>query len=496
VQWGVWDASLEPVLRVKSSDLVEIHTISGEPEDLPPGNAEALEQQFADVAGPEVLAQHLTNAGLVVQAIPYWRRAGELASARSANVEAIAHLTTGLELVATLPHGTEQLEEELALQLAIGGPLIASKGYAVPEVEQTYSRAWALCEQLGRSNELFPVLRGLWNYHLVRGELQEVYDLAERLVVLADEQGAPLRRALARRARGTALFLLGRLADAAAALDEGIAIDDAVAAWEDRDHLLLYTERAGVACRLYSAWTLWFLGFPDRALERVEAGLALGQRLTHANSLAFALNFVSLLHCFRREFDAAQRRAEATIALAREHPLPQWFAEAIICRGFALVGLGQSVDGIAQLRTGLAGWNGAGCRLFDTQWLGFIADAHLQAGDFDDALTALDRAAETTARTGECHYQAELYRLRGVVLANTGEDAEAALWLQRALDTARSQQAKSLELRAATSLARLWRDQGKRAQAHDLLAPVYGWFTEGFDTADLKDAKGLLDELA
>ena len=345
--------------------------------------------------------------------------------------------------------------------MAIGGPLIATKGYAAPEVERTYSRAWALCDQLGRSAELFPVLRGLWNCYLVRGELQRAHDLAERLVVLAEEQGAPLRRALARRALGTTLFFLGRFADATAALDEGIAIDDAVAAWEDPAHLLLYTERAGVVCRLYSAWALWFLGFPDRALERVEAGLALGQRLAHANSLAFALNFAALLHNLRREFDAARQRAEAAIELASEHRLPQWLAQATMCRGFALVGLGQQAEGIAQLRTGLAAWNATGARLLDTQWLGFLAEAHLQAGQFDDALSALDRAAETAAATGECHYQAELYRLRGVVLAKTGDAAEAASWLQRAIDTARSQQAKSLELRAATSLARLWARPGQ-----------------------------------
>jgi predicted ATPase len=154
------------------------------------------------------------------------------------------------------------------------------------------------------------------------------------------------------------------------------------------------------------------------------------------------------------------------------------------------------MEGIAQLRAGLAGWNGVGARLMETQWLGFIAEACARAGQFDDTLTALDRAAETAAATGECHYQAELYRLRGVVLAETGQQAEAASWLQRAIDTAGSQQAKSLELRAATSLARLWAEQGERQRAHDLLSPVYGWFTEGFDTADLKDAKALLDELA
>jgi tetratricopeptide (TPR) repeat protein len=316
--------------------------------------AEMLEQRSPGVgeAGPEVLARHLTDAGLTERAIPYWRRAGALAAGRSANLEAIAHLSKGLDLIETLPATPERLEEELALRLAIGGPLIATKGIATTEVERTYSRASALCEQLGRSAELFPVLRGLWNCYFVRGELHRAHDLAERLVALAEEQGAPLRRALARRALGTSLFYFGRFADAASELNQGIAIDDTVAAWEDPAHLLLYTERAGVVCRLYSGWTLWFLGFPDEALERIETGLALGQRLAQANSLAFALIFSALLHTFRREFDLVQGRAEAAIEIASKHRLPQWLAQATICRGFALVGLGQQVEGIAQLRSG------------------------------------------------------------------------------------------------------------------------------------------------
>ena len=459
--------------------------------------AAILEKRFPDVGEmqPEVLARHLTDAGLSERAIPHWRRAGDLAAARSANVEAAAHLSKGLELIGTLPDSPEHLEAELTLRIAIGGPLIATKGHPAPEVERTYSRAWALCDQLGRSAELFPVLRGLWNYHLVRGELHRTHELSERLVGLAEEQGNPIHRALARRTLGTTLFLLGRFADARAALDEGIAIDDAVAAWEDPAHLLVYTERASVACRLYSAWALWFLGFPHLALERVETGLALGQRLAHVHSLAFALTWAAMLHNFRGEFAAAQRRAEATIDLAREHRLPLYLEEAIMCRSFALVGLGQEAEGIAQFRAGFTAWNGIGAHTFDTQWLGVIAGAHVQASQFPGALTALDRAAEAAAASGECHYQAELYRLRGVVLAKTGEEAEAAAWLDPAIETARTQQAKSLELRAATSLARLRRDQGKRAEAHDLLAPVYGWFTEGFDTADLKDARALLDQL-
>ena len=360
--------------------------------------AEALEGRLTDAGetGPEVLARHLTEARLPVRAIPYWRRAGELAAGRSANVEAIAHLNKGLELIGTLPDAPERFDEELALRLAIGGPLMAIKGYAAPEVERTYSRAWALCKQLSRSAELFPVLRGLWNCHLLRGELQQAHELSERLVQLAEEEGTPLHRALAQRALGATLYYLGRFADAAAVLDEGIAIDDAVSALDDhRADLLLHTERAGVVCRLLSGRALWFLGFPDRALERIEAGLALGQRLAHASSVAFALGFAALVHNLRREFAAARTRAEAAIAFAGEHRMPQWLAEATMFRGFALVGLGQQAEGIAQLRTGLAAWNGTGAHLLDTQWLGLIAEAHLRVGQFDHALATLDRAAET-----------------------------------------------------------------------------------------------------
>jgi predicted ATPase len=411
-------------------------------------------------------------------------------------VEAIAHLGKALELLGTLPNSRERPDDELNLQLAIGGPLLATKGYAAPEVERTYGRAWALCDRLGRPAELFAVLRGLWNCYLVRGEYRRAHDLAERLVALADEQGVPLRRALARRARGTVLFFFGRFADAAAALDEGIAIDDAVGAWEERRaDLLLHTERAAVACRLYSAETLWFLGFPDGARERIEGGLALAHRLEHPNSLAFALTWAAILHNLRREFAEARGRAEAAMEIAGRHRMSAWFGHASVCRGFALAGLGQRTAGIAQLRAGLAAWNATGGRLLDTMWLGFLADAHLRAGQPEDALGTLDRAAEAAAATGERHYQAELYRLRGAVLAEIGDDAEAASWLRRAIDRAQAQQARSLELRAATRLARLWADQGRRIEARELLAPVHGWFTEGFDTPDLQDARALLDEL-
>jgi class 3 adenylate cyclase/predicted ATPase len=462
--------------------------------------ADVLEKRLTEAGeiGPEVLARHLTEAGETKRAIHYWRRAGELAAGRSANREAIAHLSKGLELVGQLSDAPEHRREELSLRLAIGGPLIATKGHADSEVERTYSRARALCDQAGQSVELFPALRGLWHYYLVRGELRLAHDLAERLAALAEEEKeAPIHRALARRARGTTLFYLGRFGEAAAIMDGAIKIADPVeASDEHRADLLLYTERAGVVCRLFSAWALWFLGFPDRALARLVDGQALARKLSHVYSRAFAQDFAAVLHNLRRDFSAAQKEAEALRQTATDYGMSQRLAEATICGGFAMVGLGKEIDGIAELRSGLNSWNATGARVFQTQWFGFLADAYVQAGQFNDALTALDHADGIAATTSECHYQAELYRLRGVVLAATGENAEAALWLERAIHTARSQQAKSLELRAAMSLARLWRDQGRPTEACDLLAPVYGWFTEGFDAADLKEAKGLLDELA
>jgi class 3 adenylate cyclase/predicted ATPase len=461
--------------------------------------AAALEERPTDSSGaaPEVLAWHFTDAGLAARAIPYWRRAGELAAGRSANVEAIAHLSKGLDLIGMLPNDPEHLDQEFAIRLASGGPLMASKGYAAPEVEGNYTRAWALCDQLGRSAELFPVLRGLWTCYFLRGELQRALDLAARLVMLADERGAPLRGAHACRGLGSTLFFLGRLADASEQFERGIALDGAVAdLGEHRAHALLHGEHPGVFCRIYRSWTLWLLGYPDQALEMSNAALDLGQNLAMPLSIANVPSFAAVLHGWRREFSAARMRAEEAIEVATEHHLPQVLGFGIMGRGAALLGLGQHAEGIVQIRTGLADWNATGARLTETQWLGFIAEAHLGTGQLDDARAALDRAAEIAAATCECHYQAELHRLRGVVLAATGEIAEAESWLHEALDTARSQQAKSLELRAATSLARLWADQGKRAEVRDLLAPVYGWFTEGFDTADLKDAKALLDELA
>jgi class 3 adenylate cyclase/predicted ATPase len=459
--------------------------------------ATAMEGHFPEIVEtrPELLAHHFAEAKMVERAIRYWLRGGERASERSANIEAIAHLSNGLKLVETLSDTPQRVETEFALQMAIGGPLTATKGYAAPEVERTYLRARELCERLGRSSELFPVLRGLWNCYFTRGELLRAGDLAEQLAVLAQEQGRSLQRALAHRSLGSTRFFLGRFSEAREQLDQAISFDEAAASGNRRAYISLYADSPGVIGRLHLSCIQWLLGFPERAVATLEAGLALSEALATPSFHALALTFSAIVRQWRQEFQAARRQAEAAITVAREHGLSARLAIGTICRGVALAHLGQHEEGIAEVHAGFACWHGTGARLYDPMWHCFTAEAHAAAGQFDAAFDALDRASETAAATAQLFYQAELHRLKGAYYAARGERIEAEVWLKDGIKFARSQAAKSLELRAATGLARLWRAQGKCTEAHDLLAPVYGWFTEGFNTRDLQEAKALLDKL-
>jgi class 3 adenylate cyclase/predicted ATPase len=458
-----------------------------------------LQEQFSESVAdqPEVLAYHFTEAALTEQAIAWWLRAGERAKKRSANVEAIAHLSQGLSLVEALPDTPHRMQDEFALRMAMGGPLIATKGYGAPEVEQTFLRAQQLCERLGRLSDLFAVLRGLWNCYLGRAELLRTHDLAEQIVKLAEEKPEPLRCAVSRRALGSTLFYFGRFHDACEQLEQSIALHEAAAVGADpRASILLYADCPGVVCRVYLALSQWLRGFIDRGMATLEAGLALAERFADANYILWALTFGAVMRLWRGEFAEAQRQSEAAITVARQHDLAMWLGATTMCRGVALGYLSHNQEGLAELHAGLAGFHATGTRVLGSLWFGFIAEAHAAAGEFDAARAALDRAAEVAAVTSESFYQAEVHRLRGMLFKEKGDYFAAEDWLRRAIDLAESQGAKSLELRAANGLARLWGDQGKRHQAIDLLAPVYGWFAEGFDTADLKDAKALLDELA
>jgi predicted ATPase len=459
--------------------------------------AQVLEARFAETAEiqPELLAHHYTEAGLVAQAIPYWQRAGQHAIQRSANLEAISHLTKGLELLNTLPDSPKRTQHELDLLITLGPSLMAIRGYAAPEVEQVYARARELCRQVGEPPQLFPVLWGLWYFYFVRAELQTARELGEQLLSLAQRIQDPALLLVAHRALMGPLLHLEELGSAQAHLEQGVALYDPQ---QHRSLGFLYGRDPGVDCRSYAAWALWYLGYPDQALAMITEALTLAQELAHPLSLVFALNCAAALHHFRREDQPAQARAEATIILSTEQGFPFWLAWGTILRGWVLAEQGQGEEGLAQMRQGLAAFRATGAEVDQPYFLGLLAEVYGKVGQAAEGLMVLAEALAAVQNTGERFYEAELYRLKGkLLLARSSENqAEAEACIRQSLDIARRQQAKSLELRTAMSLSRLWQGQGKRTEARQLLAEIYGWFTEGFDTADLKEAKALLEELA
>jgi TOMM system kinase/cyclase fusion protein len=467
--------------------------------------AQVLEARFPETveAQPELVAHHYTEAGLSAQAIPYWQRAGQRALERSAHLEAVAHLTQGLEALAALPDSPERAQQELVMQTTLGPALINTKGQAAPEVLRAYARARALCQQVGETPQLFQVFRGLWYFYLHRVELQTARELGEHLLSLAQQVGDPALLLEAHYALGNTLNYLGEFAATQAHFAQGIALYDPQ---RHRAHAVRYGQDPGVACRAYAALTLWWLGYPDQALHRSHEALALAQEVAHPLSLAMALGFAAWLHQFRREGRLAQERAEAAIALATEQGFTVYVAAGTIFRGWALAeqsgepeaGQGQREEGIAQMRQGLAVWQATGAKVFRPYGLALLAEASAHVGQIEEGLTLLVEALAVAHDTGERRWEAELHRLKGelLLMRAAAHDAEAEACFHQALDVARQQQTKSLELRAAMSLSRLWQRQGKRAEAHALLAPVYGWFTEGFDTADLREAKALLATLS
>jgi predicted ATPase len=379
---------------------------------------------------------------------------------------------------------------------------MATQGYAAPEVEQTYARARALCRQIGETPDLFPVLFGLWAFHFAQAELATAHELAEQLLTLAQRVQEPALFLLAHSALALNLFYLGPLSRARANIEQSLALYN-----PEQHHSLAFLtgHDPKVICLSYAALTLWLLGYPDQALTASHDVLTLAHQQAHPFSLAYAVNLTAMLHHLRRENQAAQARAEAAIALSTEHGFMRWVVHAGILRGWALADQGQSKDGVTQVHRSLVSWQATGVGLLQPYGLALLAEAYGQAGQAEDGLHALAEAKALVDKTGERWYEAELYRLKGELqlqhLAGRGQRypaplAEAEAALQQALAIARRQQAKSLELRATVSQSGLWQQQGKRLEARELLAPVYGWFTEGFDTADLQEAKGLLDELS
>ncbi len=458
--------------------------------------SQVLEAQFPEVSEtqPELLAHHYTEAGLTEQAVPYWQRAGQQALQRSANLEAVQHLTMGLTLLATLPDTSARVQHELDLQIALGPALIATKGPAAPEVEQTYARTRALCQQVGETPQLFSTLWGLCRFYRARGALPMARELGEQLYRLAQREAAPTPRLEAHDALGSTLFHLGEYATAQTHLEQGIALTDPTV---QRALALRHDVAPGVTCLAYAANILWCLGFPAQAVRWAQEALALAQTLAHPYSLVFAQYWAALLHHRRREAPAVQAQAEVLVTLATAQVFPLWVGLGTCWHGWALAMQGQCEAGMAQMRQGLAVVLAAGYMLARPLCLVLLAEAAGHVGQVEEGLRLLTEALAAFETSGRGDMLAETYRLQGELLLRqaTPDAAQAEACFQQALGIARRQQAKSWELRAATSLSRLWQQQGKRDTARQLLAPVYGWFTEGFDTADLQEARALLEEL-
>jgi class 3 adenylate cyclase/predicted ATPase len=456
--------------------------------------AQVLETRFPELAEaePELLAWHYTGADLKDQAVRYWQRAGQRAVERSAHVEAIAHLNQGLEVLATLPETAERAQQELALQTALGPALMAAKGQGAPEVGRAYARARELCAALGEPPQLFPVLWGLWRFCSIRAEHDPARQLGEECLALARKLDDPALLMAAYSALGGTLLWLGEVAPAQAYLDQAAALYD-----PDRQRTppARFGQDPAVSSLSYSAWSLWALGYPDQALRRSDEARALAEKLANPVSMAASLVYAAMLHQFRREGQAAQRRAEAAIALSDEHGLPQFLTVGTILRGWAVAAQGHLEEGIVQMRDGLAARREQGIELARPWYLALLAGACGETGEVEEARRLL---AEAASLSDKGYYEPELHRLEGaLLLKQEGRDAAPAAQacFEQALESARRRGTRSWELRAATSLAELWRHQGRRREANDLLAPLYGWFTEGLETADLQDARALLNQL-
>jgi predicted ATPase len=458
--------------------------------------AQVLEARFPETAEfqPELLAHHYTEAGLTEQAIPYWHRAGQQALQRSTNLEAVQHLTRGLALLATLPDSSTRAQQELDLQMTLGPALIATRGWGAPEVEQTYVRARALCQQVGETPQLFPTLLGLCAFYRSRGAFSIVRELGEQLDRLVQRAATPLHRLAAHDTLGMTLYYLGDYATARAHLEQGIALTDPTT----QRALALHSGVApGITCLAFAANTLWCLGYPAQAVWRSQEALALAKVLAHPYSLVFAQHWAASLHYRRREVLAVQTQADALLTMATAQGFPTYTGYGICWQGWVLAMQGQGEAGIAQMRQGLAAFMATGQELSQPLHLVLLAEAAGYAGQVAEGLRLLAEALAAFEASERGDLLAEAYRLQGVFLLRqtVSEAAQAEACFQQALSIARRQQAKSWELRAAMSLSRLWQQQGKRAEAHELLAPIYDWFTEGFDTPDLQEAKTLLEEL-
>jgi predicted ATPase/class 3 adenylate cyclase len=458
--------------------------------------ATALERDFPQTieTRPELVARHFDEAGLFEKAVGYWLRGGRLAARRSANVEAIAHLRSGLASLAVLPPGEPRSRLELSLQLALGGPLLATKGYASREAEALYQRAQELSRELSSDEDLFTAIRGLGYVYHVRANLREAKQLIDEAVDLARRIGDPAFLVEAFHFAGAVTFHLGDFQAARDWLQQGMDVCEHRGTYPSE----IYGINMSTFCRAYIAHCDWHLGYPDRALRTAKEGLVIAREGSRPFSIAIALAYLAMLHQFRREPEAALETAEEASSLCQEYRFDYYGAWSALVRAWAIADQGRFQDGVAAYRAALKEFAETGARLRMPHYLGLLAAVHRKAGGATAGLELIAEAAQIAQKTQESWCNAELERERGELLLldpsnNDREQAEAAF--TQAMKIAADQGAKLLELRASAAIARFWAERGECRKAFDVLAPIYDWFTEGFDTPDLRQAGTLLSEL-
>lgn len=444
---------------------------------------------------PELLAHHFGEAGRYESATIYWLKAGQRALERSANVEAVTHLRKGLDLLPRLPENANVNLQELEMQLALGPALMAIKGYSAPEIESVYARARELCRQVGRQYQLFAATWGLWLYYQQSGRLKQARELTEELLSVAQQQDDSAILLQAHHAAWATFHRLGELPACRHHAEKGIRLYDVE---QHGSHAYLYGGHdPGVCAQTHVGIVLWCLGYPDQGLERAVEALNLSERLSHPFSRVDALFGAARIYLYRQEFQQAQALADEMISLSSQHGFALMNALGTIMRGSALTGEERAFDVIDEMRRGLDTTLETGAQAHVPYMMSLLIDTYRQLERVAEGLDTAVDALQLIEKTGEQNWESEILRLKGeLLLVEPMTDQSAAEHcFNQALGIACTQNARSLELRTAMSLARLWRIQGKHEEAHDLLNPIYDWFTEGFDTSDLKNVKVLLEEL-
>jgi predicted ATPase len=458
----------------------------------------AVESLFADRLDDHLtqLAYHYGHSGNADKAIEYLGRAGQQAMQRSAHADAVNSLQTAFDLLEKLPGGPERSQRELSLQLALAPGLIALKGWGAPEVLRSYTRARELCERLGDPPELSHVLFGLWTVHFLSDELLAAYELGQQMLHRAQTAHDPVLLMFAHEALGDTSYQMGELLLAREHLEKAIVL-------YDREHhrplALRFTGLdSEVQCLSYLSYTLWELGYPDQALRCINEAVALAREISHPYSLAFGEDFRTFLHLYRREASASLEPAGRLAALCAEHGFSGFSPQIPMLKGWAIAVQGHNEEGIAHIQEGLAAMRAAGMELARPLFLTRLAECYMDAGRVEDGLNTLAKALSAKDEKEDRQQEAERYRLKGELLLrqDPSNAAEAEKCFEQALESARKQHAKIFELRATISMARLLAQRSQPDTARKMLADIYNWFTEGFDTADLKDAQTLLDGLA